>query len=186
MRTEATKKLFTVDDYYRMGEAGIFKKNEHIELINGEILIMSPIGSRHAARVDRVTALFVSALGNKAIVRAQNPLRLDDYNEPQPDIILLKPRRDYYESRHPGAKDVFLVMEIADTSLRYDLNVKLNLYAISAVPEYWVEDIDQDAILVHRNPVGEAYTTCLTFRRGSSLSPLAFPDLAFKVDEILG
>jgi Uma2 family endonuclease len=186
MQVEPRKKLFTVEQFYRMGEAGVFSRDERVELINGEIILMSPIGGRHQARVDRVTALFAKSFGGRAIVRVQGPIHLDEYNLPQPDIVLLKPRDDFYESGHPRPGDIFLAMEIAETSLRYDLNQKLSVYAISGVPEYWIEDIDRDEILAHRSPSQDTYDDCFTVRRGGTLSPAAFPDVTFKAEQILG
>jgi Uma2 family endonuclease len=117
MQIEATKKLFTVDDYYRMADAGIFSPTDRLELIEGEIIVMSPIGARHAGCVNRATYLFVKAFGEKATVTVQNPVRLNDYNEHQPDLVLAKPRTDFYASKHPTGEDVFLVVEVADASL---------------------------------------------------------------------
>jgi Uma2 family endonuclease len=186
MQVDPRKKLFTVEQFYRMGEAGVFSKGERVELINGEVILMSPIGRRHAARVDRLTALFTHAFAGRAIVRVQNPIYVDEYNLPQPDIVLLKPCDDFYESAHPGPGDTLLVFEVADTSLRFDLNQKLAVYAISGVPEYWVEDVDHDEILVHRSPNKDTYDHRFTVRRGDTVSPVAFPDLVFKAEQILG
>src|SRR5438093_3105435 len=120
METETTKKLFTVDDYYKMVDAGILREGDRTELIDGEIIEMSPMGPDHAAVVSRVNDLLVPLFKGKALLRPQLPLRLNKFNEPQPDVVLLKPRQDCYSSRHPGSADVFLVMEISDSSLKYD------------------------------------------------------------------
>jgi Uma2 family endonuclease len=187
MHTETTKKLFTVDEFYRMGEAGIFTENDRVELIDGEIIQMSPIGLRHATVVDRTNRLFMTlALENRANLRIQNPMRLDRYNEPLPDIVLLAPREDFYVTHHPAGDEVFLAIEVSDTTLRYDRDVKMSLYAKHGIRESWIADIAGDAILVFRDPAPDGYHTCLTFRRGESLSPLAFPDLALHVDRMLG
>jgi Uma2 family endonuclease len=148
MRTHPAKKLFTVDDYYRMAEAGILKSTDRVELIRGEIIEMSPIGRRHAASVDRATELFVTRLHGRAIVRVQNPNRLDQYSEPQPDISLLKPRTDYYESGHPEPADIYLVIEVSDTPLAFDRDVKLPMYAIAGIREVWIVDLNGSALLV--------------------------------------
>jgi Uma2 family endonuclease len=131
MRTYPAKKLFKVEDYYRMAEAGILKPNDRVELIRGEIIEMSPIGPRHAAAVDRAGELFAGLLRGRAIIRVQNPNRLDEFNEPQPDISPLKPRPDYYRSGHPGPDDIYLVMKISDTTLSYDQDVKSAMCAIA-------------------------------------------------------
>jgi len=186
MRAEVTKKLFTVDDYYRMAEAGILTPEDRVELIEGEIIQMSPIGNRHAGCVNRATDLFTFVFRGKATVTVQNPVRLNKYNEPQPDLVLAKPRADYYASKHPTGEDVFLVLEVADTTLRKDRNVKLPIYARLEVPEVWIEDLAHDLILVFRDRAAKSYNTSLTLRRGDSLSVAAFPEVTFKVEDLLG
>src|SRR5712691_8613860 len=141
METEVTKKLFTVDEYYRMAEAGILNEDSRVELIEGEIIEMSPVGSRHAACVARAIKLFVTQLGERVLLNAQNPVRLSNITEPQPDILLLKPRADFYSSRHPVGEDTYLVLEVSDTTLRYDRDRKVPLYAKSGVPEVWIEHL---------------------------------------------
>ena len=185
MLIEMPKRLFTVDEYYRMGEAGILTEKDRVELVNGEIIVKSPIGPKHQADVDRTNDAFTALLRGKAIVRIQGPVRIDNYNEPQPDISVLKFRTDFYAAKHPGPKDILLAVEVSDTTIRYDKEVKLAIYAISQIPEYWIEDLNHDVILVFRNPEGDDYKTQLTFHRGKSISPLAFPDLSFKVDDLL-
>ena len=186
MQTEATKKLFTVDEYYKMADAGILGEHDRTELIEGEIIEMSAMGARHAAVVTRVNDLFVPLFKGKALLRPQLPLRLNDFNEPQPDVVLLKPRRDCYSSKHPGPADVFLVLEISDSSLKYDRDVKLRIYAAARLPEVWIADLAGDSLLVYRNPSGKGYKTFLSCRRGDTLSCLTFPDVTLAVDELLG
>lgn len=186
MQIEATKKLFTVDDYYRMAETGILGPEDRVELIDGEIIEMCPIGNRHLGCVNRATDAFTGAFRGKAVVSVQNPLRLSNYTEPQPDAVLLKPRADYYASKKPSAEDAFLVVEVADTTLRYDRNVKAPRYAAAGVPEVWIENLEEDLLLVFRDPAGKTYKTCLTLRSSDSISVLAFPDVVFKVDQLLG
>jgi Uma2 family endonuclease len=186
MPTETTKKLFTVDEYYRMAEAGILSRRQRTELINGEIIEMSPMKARHAAVVTRVNELFIPAVKGKALLRPQLPLRLNDFNEPEPDIVLLKPRQDSYASRHPGPSDVFLVVEIADSSLKYDRDVKLPLYATSRIPEVWIVDLRSDTLLVYRQPAGKTYKIALRYRESDRVSCLKFPQVEVGVDDILG
>ncbi len=186
MRADIAKKLFTVDDYYRMAEAGILKPEDRVELIEGEIVEMSPIGNRHAGCVNRITDLFTFSFRGKAIVTVQNPARLNKYNEPQPDIILAKVRADYYASGHPTPEDIFLMFEISDRSLRYDRNVKVPIYARLGVPEVWIGDLEHDHVLVFRDPVSESYGTNLVLHRGDSLWVSAFPEIVFKVEDLLG
>ena len=184
MRAERTKKRFTVDDLDRMDHAGIFA-NERVELINGEIFLMS-IGPRHAARVERARDLLNRFLGGKAAVRSQNPIWVDEYNLPQPDVIVAELREDYYESRHPRSQDIFLLLEVSDSSVEYDRDQKLAVYAISGIREYWIEDIAQDTLLIFRDPEGDRYTTTLTLHRGEIASPLAFPDIRINVEDLFG
>jgi Uma2 family endonuclease len=187
MRVDLEKKLFTVDDYYRMGDAGIFGPDERVELINGEILTMSPIGVRHAICVSRGTGVFAAAfVAKKAIVSVQNPVLISQVTMPQPDILLLRHREDFYAGKWYGPADVLLLIEVSDTTLRRDRNVKLPLYAAAGVSEVWIEDLKHDLLLVYRDPGGSAYSTCLTFKHGESVSPLAFPDMVVSVDELLG
>jgi Uma2 family endonuclease len=186
MPAEVTKKLFTVDEYYRMVDAGILTKRDRVELIEGEILQMSPIGRRHAACVNRANELFVLRFNEKAIVSGQHPLRLDKYNVPQPDIAVLKRRADYYASRLPTPDDTFFVVEVSDTTLRYDTNVKLPIYARSGIAEVWIANLQEDLLLVCRDPDAKTYKIQLTLRRGDPISPLAFSEVVFKVEDLLG
>ena len=186
MRTEITRKLFTVDEYHRMGEVGILHEDSRVELIEGEILQMSPVGTRHIYCVNRATALFATTLAGKAIVSIQNPVVLSRITEPQPDIVLVRFRDDFYKTKRMTPDDTLLVIEVSDTTLRYDRNRKMPLYAKSRVPEVWIEDLQGDVILVYRDPGPETYSTSLVFHRGDSISLLAFPDVSFKVDDLLG
>jgi len=186
METEVVKKLFTVEEYHRMGEAGIFHPEARLELIEGEIIEMSPVGDRHVACVNRATALFSARLAGKVMVSVQNAVRLSRYTEPQPDILLARPRDDYYASQRIFPKDTFLDIEISDTTLRYDRNRKMPLYAKSGVSEVWIENLQDDVILVYRKPGPETYSSSLTLGRGESIWLAAFPEILFKVDELLG
>ena len=186
MQVEVTKKLFTVDEYYQMAKAGILGPEDRVELIDGEIIQMSPIGDRHAGSVNRLTHLFVATFGGRAVVSVQNPIQLNNYTEPEPDVLLLKPRADYYASKKVWAEDALLVVEVADTTLRYDRDVKVPRYAAAGVPEVWIENLSDEELLVYRNPAGQGYSVCLTLHRGDSVSPVAFPDVTFKVEDILG
>jgi Uma2 family endonuclease len=185
MQVETTKKLFTVDEYYRMAEAGILKPEDRVELIDGEIIEMSPIGHRHFGAMNRAMRVFSSAFGNRVQVSVQGPLRLNDRTEPEPDVVLLKPRADDYSSKFPTADDAFLVLEIADTSLSYDRKVKVPRYAAAGVPEVWIENLKDDVLLVYRNPVGAAYSTSLVLSRGESVSLMTLPDVVFLIENLL-
>jgi Uma2 family endonuclease len=178
-------RLFTVDEYHAMGEANVFSPEEHVELLDGEILTMPPIGPRHAGDVTRLTYLLIVAFGPRAVVRGQNPVHLDDYSEPQPDIALLRPRDDFYASRHPQPSDVLALIEVADTSLAYDRGKKLRAYARRGIADYWVVDLSRDEILVHRGPSAAGYAVESTASRGDTLAFAAFPNDTFLVDDLL-
>ena len=150
--TVPQKHRLTVGEYYRMAETGILAPDARVELIEGEIIDKSPIGSMHAGQVSRLAEIFTLALVERAIVRVQSPLALDDYNEPEPDISLLRYREDFYTGGHPRPEDVWLVVEVADTTLKYDRGVKLPLYAAHGIPEFWLLDIPDKRLLVHRDP----------------------------------
>ena len=152
-----TRHRLTVADYYRMGEAGVFAPNDRVELIEGEVINMAPIGTKHAASVTRLARLFERAVGDRAVVSSQNPLRLSDLSEPEPDVMLLAPRDDFYAGAHPTATDVLLLIEVADSSARYDREIKLPLYARHGVAEVWIVDLEAAVVRFFRQPQGERY-----------------------------
>ena len=186
MHIETEKRLFTRDDLSKMYDAGILDEDERVELLDGEIIVMSNPGRRHVACTNRTTKRFIQAFGDRAIVSIQNPFVLDLYNEPKPDVVVVRPRDDFYESIEIAAEHAFLVVEISDTTLSKDRRRKLPHYARLSVPEFWIEDLKHDLLLVYREPAGNDYKTCLTLHRGDSISPLPFPDIVFKVEELLG
>ena len=186
MLVEVHRKRFTVDDYYRMAEVGILDPDDRVELIEGEIIQMSPIGDRHAGCVNRANDLFTHLFRGKAVVTVQNPVRLNKYNEPQPDLTLCKWRADFYSSKHPRPEDILLALEVADTTLKKDLKLKLPIYARLGIVELWIEDLRHDQLLVFRDPEGDKYKTHLTFGRGGALHVLAFPDTSLEVEQLLG
>lgn len=177
---------FTVAEYHRMGEAGIFAQGSRVELIEGEVVEMVPIGSDHASVVDRLTRFFVQGLGERAIVRVQNPVRLNDLSEPQPDLTLLKPVPDFYKSRHPGPQDALLVVEVADSSLSFDKGRKLPLYARMGITEAWIVVLQTRTIEICRGPAGDSYRDTAVVQEPDRVSPAAFPDLILGVAEIFG
>jgi len=185
MLVETTKKLFTVDEYHRMAETGIIGPKERVELIDGEIIKMSPIGHRHRVSVNLATELFVDTFKGRAIVSIQNGLRLSNNTEPEPDLVLLKYRSDRYRGKKWTAEDALLVIEVADTSLRYDREIKLLRYAAAGIPEVWIENLEANEILVYRDLGGGSYTTFLTVGLGDTISVAAFPDTKFKVEDLL-
>lgn len=176
MATEINKRLFNVDEYQRMAEAGILSNKDRVELIRGEILAMSPIGPPHNGAVLRATNALVPIVGHRAIVGIQGAIRLDDYDEPQPDVYLLRPRDDFYTTGHAGPPDIFLIIEIADSSLDFDRTVKAALYAETAVTEYWIADIVNDCVWVHLRPEGNSYQVVRRHARGETVVPSLLPD----------
>ena len=186
MQIEATRKLFTVDEYHRMAVAGVLGPGDRVELIDGEVIQMSAIGARHLGCVNRIIDLFAATFRGRAVVSPQHPVRLDDYNEPQPDLALLEMRPDFYASKVPSSRDALLVIEVSDTTLRYDRDVKLPLYAAAGIPEFWIADLDAGVLRVYRAPSGREYAANVVLGRDDAVSVLAFPDVAFRVGELLG
>jgi Uma2 family endonuclease len=177
---------FTVDEYHRMGRAGVFREDDRVELLEGQIVEMSPIGPAHAGCVAAVTGLLSRRGGERVVVWVQNPVDLGARSEPQPDMALLSPRTDGYRTAHPRARDILLVIEVADTSLEHDRDVKLPLYAEAGVPEVWLVNLTEYAVTVYRDPVGERYATVHNARRGESVTSLRLPGVTLRVEDILG
>ena len=158
MPVEISKRRFDVDEYHRMAEAGILSHDDRVELIDGEIVAMTPIGPRHNAAVDRINRALVRTVGDRAIVRVQGFVRLGRFFEPQPDFAVLRPRPDFYASHLPGAADILLIVEVADASLDYDRDLKTRLYAGAGVAEYWIVDLNGRSVACYSEPAGGAYT----------------------------
>lgn len=186
MTVQIAKRRFTVDDYHQMARAGILRPGDRVELIEGEIIEMSPIGEAHAACVDRLNSLFSERLRARVVVRVQNPVRLGKHSEPQPDVASLIPRSDFYAAGHPGPGDVILVVEVSDTTQAYDRDVKIPAYARAGIREVWLVDLAAHHVEVFRRAKGERYEDVSRTPRGQRLTPDSFPDAAFTVDEILG
>lgn len=185
MPVEITKRLFTVHDYHRMGEAGILSKDDRVELIYGEILAMSPIGPRHNAAVDRATRAMVNITGERAIVRVQGSVGLDEYDEPQPDVVLLRPKEDFYAPQLPGPPDILLIVEIAESSLEYDRSIKARLYAETGISEYWVADLKNDCLFVYSDLRDKSYRLVRQFHRGDFIAPQLLPECRLQIDVLL-
>ena len=178
---------FTVEEYHRMGEASILPEDNRLELIHGDIVVREPIGAYHAGTVDRLTRLWTSRLGERAIVRVQNPVQFPrEDSELQPDVMLLRPREDFYTTRHPEAGDVLLLIEVADTTLRLDRRVKIPLYARVGVPEVWLLDLTTQRLEVRREPRDDRYGSVRILGRGQRVSPEGFPDLSVDVADLVG
>jgi Uma2 family endonuclease len=185
MATEIAKKLFTVDDYHKMGDAGILRNDDRVELIRGEIIEMSPINPRHNGTINRANRSLISLVGNAAIVGVQGSIRLDMYSEPQPDFCLLRFRDDFYTTTYPTPKDILLIIEASDSSLKYDRTVKMQLYAETGVPEYWISDLKADHVVTFRNAAGSTYQTVQEFHRGGRVAPELLPDCSIPVESLL-
>src|SRR2546423_8636468 len=152
MSVQIVRRHFNITEYYRMAAAGVLSDDDRVELIEGEIVEMNPIGSRHAACVGRLTEFLGRLVGGEAIVWVQNPVQVNDYSEPLPDVTLLKRRVDFYAQANPGAADVLLIIEVSDTTLEYDRQVKLPLYARARIPEVWIVNTPEDTIEVYARP----------------------------------
>ena len=185
MAVQLTRRRFTTAEYEQMGESGILGEDDRVELIDGEVLEMSPIGARHVACVLRLERVLGERFRDVAFVSSQNPVALPPYDEPQPDVALLAPRANFYASGLPGATDVLLLVEVADRSARYDRDVKLRRYAQAGIGEVWLVDLEHDRLLAYRDPAADGYQVVQTFRRGDTLTPLGFPDRRVAVDDIL-
>lgn len=178
---------FTVNEIYAMLAAGVLTEDDRLELIEGELIEMNLIGSRHSSIVKRLIRIFEPQMANRAILSIQDPIRLDGENEPVPDAALLRYREDIYEDSHPGPADVLLIIEVSDTTLRFDRQVKSRLYAKFGIPEYWVVDVDARTLEVFREPRDEGYATSMMLKKpDETVSPLAFDGLAVRLKDITG
>ncbi len=185
MLAEIQRKMFSIAEYQHMTETGILNENDRLELIEGEIVNMAAIGSHHAACVDRLTRLFVTGLGKKAIVRIQGPFTIGEFSEPEPDVLLLKPCNDFYTNVHPGPEDVLLVVEVSDTTLDYDRNFKIPLYARAGIREAWIVNLQETYIEVYSTPSKQGYKMLRKYYEGGILTVSSFPDIKIAVDELL-
>ncbi len=186
-REGGKRRLFSVGDYLCLAESGILQENERIELIRGEIVTMSPIEVPHASTLNRLVWLLTSALGKQVILSIQNPLQLSEESMPQPDVAVLGFQDHFYSEHHPKPEDTLLIVEVADTSLRYDRRIKAPLYSAASIADYWIVNLAERQIEVYREPRPTGgYRTMTIYSPGNTLSPLAFADVILGVDEILG
>jgi Uma2 family endonuclease len=186
MSLQVAKHFFTVEQFHRMGEAGIFSEDARLELIEGEIVEMSPIGSRHVACVNILSMFLNRAVGDIAIISTQNPIQLNDLTQPQPDIALLNMRDDFYRSSLATPGDVLLVIEVADTTVDYDRLIKLPLYAKAGIAEVWIVNLPAEQVEIYAQPEGEAYKKSLEVRRGEEAQAQTIANLNIPADMILG
>jgi Uma2 family endonuclease len=180
-----TRYRLSVDDYYKMAQTGVLPPEAHVELINGEVIDMPPMGSKHGSRVARLERLLHESISRRAIVRTQLPLRLNKFDEPEPDLALVKFRADFYEDAHPGGVDVLLLIEVAESSARYDRQIKIPLYARHGVPEVWIVDLEAGLVRFFRQPHGDGYTDITATDTPGSTPIAALPDVSIDLTGVL-
>jgi Uma2 family endonuclease len=185
MLKQIQHRLWTVDEYHALAEAGILHEDERVELIEGELVTMSPIGIRHAATVNRINELLVRHFQGRAIVSVQNPVGVDDHSEPQPDVALLRYRDDYYAGCLPAAADVLLCIEVSDATIAYDRDVKGPLYARAGIADYWLVNLVDNVVEVYRQPQKGTYSRRQRHAQAGELAPLSFPETSFKPVDLI-
>jgi Uma2 family endonuclease len=178
--------LLNINQYHQMIEHGILTENDKIELIKGELITMSPVGIKHVAFVNRLNRIFHKKLADQVLVSVQNPVTLDEQSEPEPDLVLLRPSVDDYESQKPQIEDILLIIEVSDRTLKYDRTVKIPLYSEAKIREIWIIDINSECVEIYRYANTEGYDQMQRYRLGETLSILAFPDIYLTVNEIFG
>ena len=180
-----TQHRFNVKEYYRMAETGVLRPGARVELLDGRIIDMSPIGPFHGSVTKYLNQLFTTAARGRWITQIQDPVRLDEHSEPEPDVALLKPVADFYRKRHPQPEDVFLLVEISDTTLETDQAEKLPAYGRAGIAEVWIVNLNETAIEVYREPHFTGYGSKTVLRAGEKASPQTFPDVVVDVAELL-
>jgi Uma2 family endonuclease len=176
-----TRRPISVAEYHRMGEVGILGERDRVELIEGELVAMAPIGSYHAGTVNKLNHALVRVVGEHAVVSVQGPVRLDDFSEPEPDFALLKPRPDFYQGAHPGPADVLLLIEVADSSLNYDRAVKRALYARHAIAEFWIVNLTGGEVEICRQPKPDGYAVIERVGRDGMVEPQLLPGVRIEL-----
>lgn len=179
------RRRFNVSEYHAMVESGVLRHDERVELLDGDVVVMAAMSSRRAACIDWFSRSLILALVEATIVRVRGPVRLDDDNEPEPDVTLLRRRDDYYATGHPGPDDVLLLIEVADTTLDFDRNLKLPLYARAGIPEIWIVNLQDRRVEVYTEPDGVGYGSVRHYGPGESVAPRHFPDIALEVERII-
>jgi Uma2 family endonuclease len=182
----AVRHAFTVDEWHRMGEAGLFGDSARMEVLDWEVIEMSPIGSPHASCVARLTFLLIEAVGSRALIFPQSPVALDPYSEPQPDIAALAPRPEGYSRSHPDPSEIRLLIEVADSTLAFDRDVKSRVYARSGVRQTWIVDLAGDQVLVMGSPGPDGYRRVDASSRSGELEIESLAGVRLSVAEVLG
>ncbi|MDX2099981.1 MAG: Uma2 family endonuclease [Leptolyngbyaceae cyanobacterium bins.59] len=175
----------SVHDYHQMIESGILAPGEHVELLEGQLIKMAPKGTAHSAAVSRVVDVLSNCLEKRALLRFQDPIQLNDYSEPEPDVAIVQPNPSYYEDHHPSPAEVFWLIEVSDTTLAYDCGPKALAYGRSGILEYWVLDINARKLHVYRSPDTNGYQSETILAEGLTIAPLSFPDREIRVGEFL-
>jgi Uma2 family endonuclease len=186
MVVEPTRRLFTIEEFELMAEAGVFGPDERIELIEGEIVLRPSANPPHAGTVNRLNRLFTRLLGDRVVVAVQNPTRLPPRSMPVPDVCVLRDRDDFYATSHPEATDVLLLIEVADTTLRFDRTKKIPMYARRGIREAWLVDLGAGTLEVYRDPGPDGYRTKTVLGPREEIRPELIDDIVVSVDEILG
>src|SRR5436305_8187270 len=186
MSVQIARRHFSIGEYDKMAAAGVFSEDDRVELIEGEIVEMNPIGSRHAACVGRLTKLLERLAGDEAIVWVQNPVQVSDYSEPLPDVALLKRRDDFYAQANPRPSDVLLIIEVADSSVEYDRDIKMPLYARAGIPEVWLVNLPKETVEIYTRPLEGEYREIRLVKRGETLSAKSIPNLTIDAGAVFG
>ncbi len=178
------RRLFTVDEYERLVTVGILTQDDRVELLEGEIVNMSPIGAPHAGLVTQLNALLNRLLGDRALISVQSPIRLSNTSEPQPDLVVLRPRPDFYKGAHPNPADVLLLIEVADSTLAIDKGIKVPLYARGMIPEVWVIDVNGQLVWQYLQPGATGYQIAKPFGKGDTLSAAALTGVSLNINDL--
>jgi len=178
------RRKLSLDEFHSMGAAGILGEDDRLELVDGEMIEMAPIGAKHLAKVNRLSRMLSLAVGKDAIVSTQNPIALPPQDEPQPDIALLRPRPDDYEAALPGAADVILIIEVSDTTLAYDRDIKIPIYARHGIAEVWLLDLHGGSLSIHRDPGPKGYQRVFTAKKNETVSPVLLPSIEIDLTEV--
>lgn len=186
MSVELLRRQFTIKEYNRMIETGILTKYDRVELIKGEIIQMAAVGRHHTSCVKRLAELFFLRLAQAVTIGVQDPVELDDNSEPQPDLSILRRRADFYKAGHPQPEDILLLVEVADTTIESDREIKIPLYASSNIAEVWIVDINERVLEIYREPTLHGYQNIQKLQPGQIIAMQAFPDVNFTVEEVLG
>jgi Uma2 family endonuclease len=185
MDTTIAIRRLSVQDYHQMAESGILQPDERVELLAGQIIQMAAKGTAHRAAVSRIENLVRNRLGNQVLLRFQDPIRLDDYSEPEPDMAIVHPDPNYYEDHHPNPSEVFWLIEVSDSTLKFDRETKAPAYSGSGIPEYWVLDDNLRKLHIYRLPDANGYQSEMVLSESLTIAPLAFPDCTIAVKEML-